>query len=301
MTLQAKVYLALGLYALLFMATLLGVVVWKAKRRKEKPPLEFKLLRGAGESLRRRLAKFDEDLASNALFVMAAPVLVGLTVGGAFLKFLKPADVTQFWLMGGLTALAFVVALIFSIRLCMRSLGRYRNDRLGYLGERAVGEALEPLSALGYRVFHDVPAEIAGKKFNVDHVVIGQNGIFALETKTRRKGRVRPGFEAHKVIYDGKQLIWPWAEDSFGLQQAEGRARWLSEWINKMTGISVAAKPLLVLPGWYVVPKALGTVSVLNHKQLVGAITRSPAGVLAPDQVDLIARQLDNLCRDVED
>ncbi|WP_438482661.1 hypothetical protein [Oleiharenicola lentus] len=124
---------------------------------------------------------------------------------------------------------------------------------------------------------------------------------FAHAYKTRRKGRARPGFEAHKVTYDGRQLVWPWTEDSFGLQQAESRAGWLSEWVTKMTGITVPAKPLLVLPGWYVVPKGVGMVSVLNHKQLHGAITRTPGNVLNPSQIDLIARQLDNLCRDVED
>lgn len=64
---------------------------------------------------------------------------------------------------------------------------------LRYLGERAVGEALFSLAAESYKIFHDVPAEVSGKKFNVDHVAVGKNGLFAIETKTRRKGRARPG------------------------------------------------------------------------------------------------------------
>jgi hypothetical protein len=150
-------------------------------------------------------------------------------------------------------------------------------------------------------VFHDIPAEAGGHKFNIDHVAVGTAGVFAIETKTRRKGRVPPGFEEHKVAYDGRQLIWPWGEDDFGLRNAEDRARWLTDWLNKMTGLGITAKPVLVLPGWYVVAKGIGTVTVLNQKQLAGAILRAQPGVLTGEQVDLIARQLDAVCRDVTD
>jgi hypothetical protein len=183
----------------------------------------------------------------------------------------------------------------------MKDLNRYRNDRLGYLGERAVGEALLSIHELGYRVFHDIPASIKQQTFNVDHVAVGPGGVFAIETKTRRKGRARAGFEDHKVAYDGAQLIWPWGEDDFGLKNAEHRARWLSDWLNEKLGLGLNAKPMLALPGWYVVPKGIGPVLVVNHKQVVGTILRQPQNVLTKGQIDLVTRQLDGLCRDVED
>lgn len=172
---------------------------------------------------------------------------------------------------------------------------------LGYLGERVVGEALDALSQQGFRVFHDVPAEVNGATFNVDHVAIGENGVFAIETKTRRKGRARPGFEAHKVAYDGSRLIWPWAEDIHGLDNARDRASWLGSWLHQRTGLRLNPQPVLALPGWYVVPQGIGAVLVLNHKQLAPTIARTDAGRLTPAQIDLISRQLDDICRDVED
>jgi hypothetical protein len=183
----------------------------------------------------------------------------------------------------------------------VKDLARYRNDRLGYLGERAVGEALMPLFDAGYRVYHDVPAEAGNAKFNIDHVAVGSAGVFAIETKTRRKRPARPGYEEHKVAFDGKRLDWPWADDDFGLAQAESRARWLGDWLNKMTGLGLTAQPVLALPGWYVVPKGIGPVTVVNHKQLAGAILRAQRGVLTGEQVELVARQLDAVCRDVSD
>jgi hypothetical protein len=244
------------------------------------------------------MAKFDEELFLVLCGAALAPVVAALAVLQLFIRFKPQVSLTYLWAMLAVTVL---VMLIISGRYLMKKFTRARNDLLGYLGERAVGEALMPLIADGYRVFHDVPAEVNKAKFNVDHVAVGPNGVFAIETKTRRKGRVRPGFEAHKVAYDGCQLIWPWAEDSFGLKNAEDRARWLTDWLNKMTGFGLVARPVLALPGWYVVPKGLGPVIVVNHKQLPAYISRSGERVLSAEQIDLIARQLDDICRDIED
>jgi hypothetical protein len=292
--------IAVGIYVALFIIAVALLVLWKVKRGRERPPVEFKLLRAPGESLRRRMVKFDEDLVFRLGGAALAPLVAVLVPLWLFTKF-KPVNWTQLitWLL--VLLVIFIGCFIVSFRWSMKGLLRYRNDRLGYLGERAVGEALLLLHADGYRIFHDVPAALKAHTFNVDHVAIGPGGVFAIETKTRRKGRARPGFEDHKVAYDGKQLIWPWGEDDFGLNNALNRARWLSDWLNTKTGSGLAAKPMLVLPGWYVVTKGLGPVSVVNHKQIVGTVLRQPQSVLAREQIDLISRQLDGLCRDVED
>ena len=178
---------------------------------------------------------------------------------------------------------------------------RWRSDFLGYLGERFVGEQLEPLLAQGYSVYHDVPAQGTKKPFNLDHVVIGATGVALVETKTRRKRRARPGYKEHVVFYDGHQLIWPWGEDSFGPQQAVAEATWLERWIAERTGLKVAVQPILALPGWWVEPPAPGPVVVANAKNLPSAVRGSGRVVLTPEEVDLISRHLDTLCRTVTD
>jgi hypothetical protein len=55
---------------------------------------------------------------------------------------------------------------------------RYRKGRDG---ERKVGQALEALKADGWVVMHDVEVPYGG---NIDHVVIGPRGAFAIETKS---------------------------------------------------------------------------------------------------------------------
>lgn len=283
-----------------FLAPFLGGAVllrWGIRKRGERPPVEFVLRRGPGESLRRKIAKMDEDMPIQLLLISCLPfvlVWIVLLAAGKFGTFvsLAAAIVAVLVLLLGMGCICYWTIRHFKTR---------RNYLLGYLGERAVAEELEPLTREGYHVFHDVPVEKVEGSFNLDHVVVGPTGLFAIETKTRRKGRARDGFDDHKVFYDGRQLIWPWAEDTFGLKQAQNEADWLTKWVNQMTGISIAAKPILALPGWWVETRALGPVSVQNAKNLPSNIRGKGIRLLDDAQIDLIARQLDVRCRDVKD
>lgn len=294
-TLKAALFL-LGYVLLPFVLGALFLLLG-IRKRGERPPVEFVLRRGPGESLRRKIAKMDEDMPMQLLLFSILPLLAGwlvlLTVG----KFGTATSMVSL-------VLAAVILLLGMVGTCIWTLRHFktrRNYLLGYLGERAVAEELEPLTRDGYHVFHDVPVEKVEGSFNLDHVVVGATGLFAIETKTRRKGRTREGFDDHKVFYDGRQLIWPWAEDVFGLKQAQNEADWLTKWVKQMTGIPIPAKPILALPGWWVETRALGPVSVQNAKNLPSNIRGKGTRVLDDAQIDLIARQLDVRCRDVKD
>ena len=294
-------YVGLG-YIALFIFGSLGLSIWRFRRRGTRGPLPqgFKLLRGPGESLRKKMADYDENLLFRLLVASLVPLGAVLVVGKAIIL-AEPHVGGPIWMWYGIWAVAFLAALIPTVRWVLRDLQIYRNCRLGYLGERAVGEQLTPLIAQGYAVFHDVPGKGEKKPFNLDHVTVGPTGVAVIETKTRRKGRVRPGFKDHEVAYDGRQLIWPWGEDRNGLDQALGEAEWLRRWIRERTGIDTPVKAILALPGWWVEQKARGPVTVVNHKQVPEAVRGDKVRTLGAEQIDLIARQLDTLCRDVED
>ena len=291
------------LSALLYFAILGGAVWLASRRRKSRWPFKDadKLLRGPGETLKRRIAEIDDrfiyefiggwvaGLLAFCLIALAASKLGGLTDGHSFYA----------------GSLGLVACMAISGRRIVRLLRERTNYYLGWFGERFVAEKLEPLRANGWRIFHDVPAEGGAKGFNLDHVAVGSPGIAVVETKTRRKGRARPGFEDYVVVYDGRQLIWPWGEDQHGLAQAKAEADWLRKWIQKCTGIDTPVKPILALPGWWVKIKARGVVSVVNPSWnptwLVEAVEANGDASLTAQQIDLIARQLEARCRDVED
>jgi len=276
------------------------VVLVKRRRlnRGERPPLEFNLLRAPGESLRRKISKLDADLWFHLLGAVLAPLGATCLI---ILILTKTAPHMSLWLALTILVVCLLVCAGIGVVWVQRRLRCIENHQTGYMGERAVGESLEPLLTEGYRVFHDIPATAGDRKFNLDHVAVGPTGLFLIETKTRRKGRARPGFKDHEVTYDGTLLIWPWAEDRHGLKQALNEAKWLTEWVEKMLGLKIAAKPILALPGWYVKATARGPVNVVNHKGLVAAIKGRGQVELTSEQIDLIARQLDAVCRDVTD
>jgi hypothetical protein len=227
-------------------------------------------------------------------------MLVPLFIGGGMLQITAkffPSSPLLVWL---LTIGAFAISLPCCVRWCQRRLQRRADDYLGFFGERYVAESLEPLKAGGWFVFHDVPCMGATGRFNLDHVAVGPGGIWVIETKTRRKGQARPGLKKQDVVFDGNQLIWPRGEDTDSLKQASNGARWLREWIEKMTGRVFDVAAVLAVPGYFVTEKKLGPVRVANPKMLLQILTSRRTDVLGRENIDLVRRQLEARCRNVE-
>jgi hypothetical protein len=291
-------WLFLAGYAAVFLALLTGLVRWRKRRRKTRAPFpeNARLLRGPGETLHRKLADLDERSVYEILAALVLPLAIGLVLAHIAVRLDGAAQIT------GLLAAAvgLLASLVFVIRHLVQGIERWSNTWLGYVGERIVAESLEPLKAEGFRIFHDVPAGDHGNPFNIDHVIVGPSGVFAIETKTRRKGRARAGFAEHQIIYDGQVLAYPWGEDRHGLDQAARQAAWLQSSLEQLLGQPVRVHPLLTFPGWMVITRAPGAVTVLNPKQIPAALAVRGNPVLDERRIDLIARQLDARCRDVE-
>ncbi len=286
------------IYGAIFFALFFGGALWRRRGRKDRAPFpeNAKLLRGSGESLRRKLIALDEKSTLEFLFAFTLPLLVGIILAWVAVHL---SGSTQLIALG-IALLGLIASLIFVTRRLVAGIDMWRNVNLGYFGERIVGEALEPLKAAGFRVFHDVPAGDDKSPFNIDHVIVGPSGVVAIETKTRRKGRARSGFAAHEIIYDGQVLAYPWGEDRHGLDQALRQAHWLQTWLGQLLGDNIPVQPILTFPGWMVITRARGAVTVLNPKQIPAAVALRGAPVMTADQIDLIARQLEARCRDVE-
>lgn len=284
-------------YVIGFMAITGGLFIWRTARRKERPPEKFKLLRGPGETQRRRVQKADENL----FWYMLSGAFIPLLMAWAALLLASYVPKRFVLSIAVIAAVVFVTSTIVAVIVVSRFMRRRRNDLLGYLGERAVAEYLDPLRGEGWRIFHDVPAEGRRKNFNIDHVVVGPGGVAAIEVKTRRKKKGRAGFEEHVVIYDGQRLVWPWGEDRCGIDQVQWQAAWLRDFIEKRTALRVDPKAILALPGWYVTERAIGTFRVASYKIVPSIIREWKHQPLTPEQIELISRQLDERCRDVED
>ncbi|MFA6962927.1 MAG: nuclease-related domain-containing protein [Opitutaceae bacterium] len=292
------IWFFLTCYTVLFIGLVSLIGFTRRRERKSRKPFaeNLRLLRGPGESTRKRTEALAEEIQSQLMVFFGMPLIVGLLLIGILNYVAGPLQTAL--IIGCL--LGLVAGLLIEIRKLMRNRQQLRNCYLGYFGERVVAEAIDPLKYDGFVVFHDVPVGDANAPFNLDHVVVGSSGVFAIETKTRRKGRARDGFADHQIIFDGQVLSYPWAEDRHGLDQALRQAKWLKEWLGQLLGANIPVQPILTFPGWMILRRAKGAVTVLNPREIPSAVALRGAPVLTADQIDLVARQLDARCRDVE-
>lgn len=283
-----------------YLGALFGVLACTRWRRTTRWPFkqEDRLLRGPGEHLRRRIGEIEERFVFECIGGLAAVLLALALFADTFRKLFGWSAQTA----GSLAILAALLVMAVSVWRVRRLWLEWANHYLGWFGERVVGEELQPATAQGWRIFHDVPFVNNGAGFNLDHVAVGPGGVFVIETKTRRKGNARPGFDDNKVYFDGRDLVWPWGEDNHGLEQAERNALWLTNWIRTEIGERIYVTPLLALPGWWLEKKPAREsrlCQVVNPKWLTGILTKQTQ-LLSAKQIELIALRLDARCRDVE-
>ena len=245
----------------------LGVIylwLYLKKREAQKFPFSDAVPRLPGQGLSEKINELSFELALYFGLVPLAPVLLyavylqSLAINGDQVS--GPAAIILLLLAAG--AVSYLIIRIFRI------FSERHACQLGYAGEVAVGSALNELMRQGYYVFHDIRGD---NEFNIDHIAVGPNGVFAIETKAKTMSKKVSSRKAFKVTYDGESLYFsdkPRKRHRDYINQAEDGAKWVSEWLSEATGMSVKAIPVLVFPGWFINRKRPGDILVLNHNQL---------------------------------
>ena len=261
------------------------LALWiRYQRRGRRTPLTVQLLRSPGESLSKQIEDLSEDLNTYLTFFTLMPLLCF----SSFLSMRYMGNQKASWL--GILIPCAVFMIFFSFK--FYTLMKKRNSlRLGLDCERAVGQELDQLMLDGYRVYHDFPAE----NFNIDHVVIGANGVFAVETK----GRAKPVKGDVKITYDGQGLQFPTHYEREPFEQAKRQADWFAKWLTSAVGAEVAVKPVLVFPGWYIERKKPGLL-IYNGRSPRPVYMNAGSPVLSAEMIQRIAHQVEQRCRDVE-
>lgn len=261
------------------------IVIWIRHQRKDRrSPLTVQLLRSPGESLSRQIEKLSEYIDTYSNFFLITPLLCF----SMYLSMHYLGDQKVSWISLLIVCLVFMV--FFTAKLV--PLLRKRNNLiLGLDCERAVGQELDQLMLDGYRVFHDFPAE----NFNIDHIVIGTNGVFAVETK----GRAKPIKGDVNIIYDGEGLKFPTHYEKEPFEQAKRQAIWLAKWLTSAVGAQVAVRPVLVFPGWYIERKKPGLL-IYNGKNPQAVYKIKGESILSAEMIQRISHQVEQRCRDVE-
>lgn len=273
-----------------FVVLLVKFWEWQAKRSNRKNPLTSDLLRGPGEALREKLADLRLDVFSDLLLVYLIPTMV-LAYSLSLEAF---SHRSYFWvhLLNAILAAGAILHLVIKLNRNKKILLRYK---LGLDAETAVGQELNHLMRDGYWVYHDFFAE----DFNIDHVVVGPNGVFAVETKGRAKPINRNGSVEREVIYDGDALHFPTHVEDKSLKQAEYQAKWLEKWLTSAVGEHVSVTPVLAIPGWYINKTKPRGIPVINGKNPSAFFTKFGKNHLSTKLQQQIVHQLESKCRSV--
>lgn len=174
-------------------------------RAARKSPLTEDLLRGPGHTIREQVEELRLDFAMDLVLLMVIPTsLLAFYLATLQVKGLaNPRFIAWVFV---LMAVGLLVHMARKLHLTSLKLDTLRK---GLDAEMAVGQELDQLMRQGAAVFHDFPAE----QFNIDHVVIAAQGVFAVETKGYTKRIVAlPGWYVNRKgrgavrVFSGKEL-----------------------------------------------------------------------------------------------
>jgi hypothetical protein len=254
----------------------------KTAERQKKDPLKQNPLPQAGDSTYQALV----DLVDDKLLFWCFAVLIAVAMAlGGWLTW-RYRDVSVPVVM---TLVAAVVGIVGTIRGCS-AWKQAKNLRLGMRGEMSVGQRLEELRALGYRVFHDIPQ----KGFNIDHVLIGPGGVFVIETKTISKPAARDA----RVTYDGERILIDGHErDRDPIAQVQACADRIGEILLRATNRQPPIRQVVLFPDWFVAKQPRGVEVWVLNPDAFSKFLEHESKKLTPQDVALFASALETHVR----
>lgn len=245
------------------------------RKKKKLPPLPS-VRRLAGQSLRE---EWDRTVNDNLPFLIFGPTMVWLVWFVQWQQAIKKQPPSpQFWL-----ALAIICTGMAAIAV-LRMRAKARNLIRGERGELKVAEVLEELRAFGYHAYHDIVRE----NHNVDHVLVGPAGVFAIETK------FRSGFGQIEFRNGEGLFVGGFPEEKDSLKQARDNAGDIGRMIKQDCGLNRWVQPLVVFVGdWKVKNKWQDTdARVFTTDQLADYIRRQQPE-LTRREIELISSHLE--------
>lgn len=174
------------------------------------------------------------SFAIPAYVLMTGLILIGArAVLAIFSSTFNQRGSAFFWL-----TIFFLYLLIFYFIVSALGKGIKRNDASYGIGSLAEEIVATKLAALGdsYHVIHDISKGL--KKGNIDHIVVGPTGVFAIETKANKnfmyfyKDNIRNNTEL------GEKFV----------KQAARNAYWVHEQVKSALGMDRFVNGLVVRP-----------------------------------------------------
>ena len=259
---------------------------WTALNRSlgSTPSFADSIMHEAAQRFRDELERLS---TSQAIYLSGALVFLVLFVAAYVLQarsLFEGYPAWQLWLQIGFLALA---ALLAAWRLARTILAR-RQVSFVRDANVAVGHQLQQISTGANRVFHDVVTS-AGI---VDHVLVGQTGVYAISVVARRGGR------NGSAILDNNAIRFSNSDDAIPVVGVTAGAVRLEKEITRMLGHKVRVRSVIAVPGWDIGDQRSDKHLLVNERTIpMLRGWRDQSDYLMNEDVEALQRELTARCR----
>jgi len=239
------------------------------------------------ESAQRFRDELERLTSSQSIYLSGALVFVVL-FGAAYILqaqiLFEGYPSWQLWLQIGFFAFATTVA---TWRLGRTILAR-RQIKFVRDANVAVGHQLQNIAAGANRVFHDVETS-AGV---VDHVLVGQTGIYAVNVVARRGAR-----KGNAALKNG-ELNFASSDATVPVVEVTAATTRLEKEIRKLLGHKIRVRSVIAVPGWDIGEQASEHHLLVNERTI--AMLRGwkdQSDYLMNEDVDTLQKELTARCQ----
>lgn len=146
----------------------------------------------------------------------------------------------------------------------------------GLAGERIAGGELDRLTARGWKVLHSIPLVRGG---DIDHLLVGEGGVFTVNTKNFRGRSVWVGDDMVKVDH-GPPHPYP--------ARSRAEAEHARDVLERHCPFPVDVEPVLLFVGAKDLPRAATQLRVRVYREKEVAALGPLTGRLTPEQVEIV-------------
>jgi hypothetical protein len=190
----------------------------------------------------------------------------------------------QLWLQAGFLGLA----VLFAAWQLTRTVLAYRHLRFVRDANIAVGHQLQQISTGAKQVFHDVKTS-AGI---VDHVLVSQTGIYAINVVARRGGRNRNAeLRDNHIVFSNSSKRIP-------IVNRTSTAARLEKEMSQLLGQKIRVRSVIAVPGWDI-GEQTSEQHLLVNERTIPMIRgwRDRSDYLMNEDVEALLEELTARCR----
>lgn len=257
------------------------LMAFDAKTKKDRSPVKGPLRRLAGQSVRDERDKLLHDQLLD--YFLIAFIFCFLAIWEWLRRWVVLPFEAEFLTVTALLMSAYCAFRIIRLRKEIRNLNQAEK------GERRVSELLSQLRRKRYVAFDDLVVADS----NIDHVIVGPGGIFAIETKAYSlfgNGCVRVDETGVLRLGDKPALNDP-------LRQASACARKVASILKDRMRQDFDVTPVLIFPGWTLRGARAETGVIVLNDEMISEFFESRPVVLLDHQITNICSHLDQTAR----